>query len=462
MRILIVEDSLVLLSALKEEFENRGHLVEIAINGLEAYRKAFEFLPNVILSDVIMPSMNGYHLCRLLKNSEIFRKIPIILLTALEQPLDKFWGYQSGADFFLTKESNLGKIVDKVEKIFEENSFQFPAKAGDTTLKERMAYTELADLFDEVLLKSTIENHMLSFMEHLDDVGFIMKELFAFLESITELEAVRILLGSVGTGNIFFKSGKYSSGSMEEHIDDYYKALNRPLIPVQWNKFVIDEGKESIGVEILKKCDFPVIVNSKEKGLFSIYYSENHEVSERERVVLEEFIKNFNRIVGTMNLFNTYKNDSHKDGLTDLYNYRYLMEKMEEETNFALIMIDIDNFKEINDNFGHLTGNDVLVEISRIIKESIRKYDTASRFGGEEFVILLPGIVEGVGPDIAERIRSRVENNSWSKFSKRLRVSISCGVSCNRFGKLTSTECIEQADKKLYEAKQSGKNIVVY
>lgn len=462
MRILIVEDSLVLLSALKNELENRGHMVEIGMNGLEAYRKAFEFLPNVILSDVIMPSMNGYHLCRLLKNSEMFKKVPVILLTALEQPLDKFWGYQSGADFFLTKGSSLGEMIDRVEAIAEENSYHFPATAGNTTLKEKMAFTELADLFDEVLLKSTIENHMLALMEHLDDMGYIMKELVGFLESITELEAVRILLGSVGTGNIFFKSGKYNSGSLEEHIDEYFKALNRPLIPVQWKKYVINEGEERLNRKALKRYDAPVIVNGSEKGLFTFYYNENREISERENLVLKEFMKNFNRIVGTMSLFNTYKNDSFKDGLTDLYNYRYLMEEMGKESNFALIMIDIDNFKEINDNFGHLTGNDVLVEISGIIKDSIRKNDIAARFGGEEFVVLLPGAVEETGPSIAERIRSRVENNDWGKFSDRLKVSVSCGVSCNKSGKLTSTESIEQADKKLYKAKQSGKNVVVY
>jgi two-component system cell cycle response regulator len=126
-----------------------------------------------------------------------------------------------------------------------------------------------------------------------------------------------------------------------------------------------------------------------------------------------------------------------------------------------VIMIDIDNFKSLNDSYGHLAGDKVLIEVAEIILNTIRGSDVAARYGGEEFVILLRDCTQEVGLKIAERIRSQVENEDYLYNDQKLKVTISLGItsyveSIDR----TPQHLLERADKALYMSKQKGKNQV--
>jgi len=153
------------------------------------------------------------------------------------------------------------------------------------------------------------------------------------------------------------------------------------------------------------------------------------------------------------------------DRLTGIYN-RYAFEKFLEEeisraerygTNFALIMFDIDNFKKINDTYGHQTGDMILKKISQIVKENIRKSDIFGRWGGEEFMIILPVKNIDEASKVAEKIRKKIEEY---KFPKVNRVTISAGVTMYKNGD-TLKSIIRRVDTALYMAKKSGKNKVV-
>ena len=102
-RILLVEDSETQLKFLQEGLVINGFEVEIASNGSEAYKKVYTCAPDIIVSDIMMPAIDGYQLCRMLKNTEETKKIPIILLTVLENKIDGFWGKKAGAQLFLSK-----------------------------------------------------------------------------------------------------------------------------------------------------------------------------------------------------------------------------------------------------------------------------------------------------------------------------------------------------------------------
>lgn len=152
------------------------------------------------------------------------------------------------------------------------------------------------------------------------------------------------------------------------------------------------------------------------------------------------------------------------DELTGMYNYRatkeYLdfqvKESKENENDLTIIVFDIDKFKCLNDTRGHIFGNQVLSKVSEIIKENIRKSDMAGRFGGEEFIVILPETKLETAIIIAERIRKAVEKNDFYG----VKVTISGGV----------TQCtnedvealIENADKNLYMAKETGRNKIIY
>ena len=120
-RILLIDDSKTQLQYLKMNFEKAGFEVVTANDGSEGYKAVFETAPDVILSDIVMPKLNGLRLCRLIKNSEIVGKIPVVLLTVLDKKLDKFWGNKSGANKFILKTEEFGIIAATVNQLIEEN-----------------------------------------------------------------------------------------------------------------------------------------------------------------------------------------------------------------------------------------------------------------------------------------------------------------------------------------------------
>jgi diguanylate cyclase (GGDEF)-like protein len=158
---------------------------------------------------------------------------------------------------------------------------------------------------------------------------------------------------------------------------------------------------------------------------------------------------------------------SYTDELTGVYNRRGFQLRLAQELsrarrfglNLSCIMLDIDDFKQINDNFGHSVGDLVLAEIARLLSKKLRKYELIARYGGEEFVILLVQ-EDGAGAlAVAERLRKYIENQRLNISSHQIRVTISLGISCfSRHEPLSGEKLIQRADEALYQAKKRGKN----
>ena len=157
-----------------------------------------------------------------------------------------------------------------------------------------------------------------------------------------------------------------------------------------------------------------------------------------------------------------------KDGLTGLYNHRYFQDLMDHELSrsrrykkpFSLIMLDLDHFKKINDQYGHPVGDVVLKGVSKAIQNNIRDCDFAARYGGEEFAVVLPETELKGAAMVAERIRKAVENLEIVTNGLSIDVTISIGVTCHHTltDKKDKSEIISEADKALYKSKNKGRN----
>ena len=157
------------------------------------------------------------------------------------------------------------------------------------------------------------------------------------------------------------------------------------------------------------------------------------------------------------------------DGLTDLYNHRYFQDQMKMnvehskryETNFSLIIIDIDFFKKFNDTYGHQSGDAVLRQVAQILKRNVRATDIVCRYGGEEMSIILPNTGKDEAQMTAEKICKIVSEKQFKlNNDKETHVTISLGVSTYPFDGETPTNLIDAADKRLYNAKNNGRNQV--
>ena len=185
-----------------------------------------------------------------------------------------------------------------------------------------------------------------------------------------------------------------------------------------------------------------------------------------------DYLSNFHNSLSSPVLVQEDKSDfisetTIRDGLTQLYLksvFNFALEKELEKSfrsknNLSLLMIDIDDFKQVNDNYGHLEGDIALKTIGELINENVRKMDTAARYGGEELAIIVPESKPKEAVLLAQRIRKKISEIKFSGFS----VTVSIGVCHSSLDIKSTNDIIDRADKALYEAKQSGKNrVVVY
>jgi diguanylate cyclase (GGDEF)-like protein len=168
-------------------------------------------------------------------------------------------------------------------------------------------------------------------------------------------------------------------------------------------------------------------------------------------------------------LFKEVEELSRIDGLTGLYLRRYFISRLNNElllasrynTVISLIMIDIDFFKKINDTYGHIVGDFVLKELAKLLLQEVKEQGLCARWGGEEFLVFVPYQTQQQVVELAERIRKNVEDYNFLFQDKTIKLTISCGVSFYPQEGKDITTLIEEADKKLYKAKQSGRNKVV-
>lgn len=181
--------------------------------------------------------------------------------------------------------------------------------------------------------------------------------------------------------------------------------------------------------------------------------------------------KMFNQMVAELKLSHTKLEQlATTDALTQLANRKQIMKRLFKHfeyyqrytAEFSILMIDIDHFKKINDTYGHLTGDAVLMQVAKIFQETLRNVDIAGRYGGEEFLVILAETSGEQAMRTAERIRQAVENHTFSFATSSIKATISIGVARILENEKDENSLVSRADQALYQAKAKGRNRVVY
>lgn len=256
-----------------------------------------------------------------------------------------------------------------------------------------------------------------------------------------------------------FKSLVSTSDSEDITQDFLRNGVSSKKDKIIYNNQIEKDGKERYNSMIIS----PLITAGEVEGAV-LFITEQSEVqfNEDEMYILGISAKQFMLSLTNKRLQEKLKELALKDGLTTLYNHKTIFELLEKEIHFAIrfkknlsiIMMDIDHFKTINDTYGHSTGDIVLRKTAEEIKKSVRNVDICGRYGGEEFIVILPESNISEAAIVAERIRNNVEK---MEFEQGIKVTISGGI--KEFeSKLDIALFIEGADKKLYDAKHNGRN----
>jgi diguanylate cyclase (GGDEF)-like protein len=227
------------------------------------------------------------------------------------------------------------------------------------------------------------------------------------------------------------------------------------------------EGKARLCEEAQSRISIPMISYGQPLGLLVLSSSEPNFFAHTETQPLESVADIFSSAIQNANYVHRVKQLAYLDGLTGIFNRRYFETRITEEierarrfgTELSLIMVDVDKFKSLNDSFGHLLGDEVLRQVSSLLSRQVRKIDVVCRYGGEEFVILLPQTAPEQAFHVAEKLRRAVEEWQFPGVPRVL--TVSGGVAVYPDHGDTRDELVKAADAALYAAKEAGRNQIL-
>lgn len=469
-KILLIDDSKTQLLSLKMIISKAGYEVITAPNAIEGIELAYHNMPDLIISDIVMPSINGYQLCRLLKNDPATKHIPIILLTILEGKIDKFWGLKAGADKFFNKESEPEELIKEIESILatiEDKPHKTPVK--NVTFTENAYHVKINEILDQSLIESTIINEFRNLSEFIHDESALLGEISTIVESILDFDTAAIFFNSADNKKL--KQITFLSNLDETLLKDMASEfLSTVFEGTEPNEFTCENIKlkdAQTPPPYKTKLIIPITLDSETIGAIGLY--SHKEINYQNQKTFEIILNEMKLLMQIKHLHSKTKLLTVIDPLTTLYNRRYYQEVIEREFsrsrryNFDLsvAMFDIDNFKKLNDTYGHQFGDEVLKAVSQIIIASLRNTDFAFRYGGEEILAILTNSSSNQAFIPIERIRAKIEEYPFCCNGQNIKVTISAGISEIKQEISTAQNLAKVADEALYEAKHSGKNKVI-
>jgi two-component system cell cycle response regulator len=450
-RVLVVDDIPANVKLLEARLSAEYFDVVTAMSGKEALAICERAECDLVLLDVMMPDMDGFEVCRRLKTNPATHHIPVVMVTALDQPSDRVRGLEAGADDFLTKPIPELALIARVRSL---------ARLKMVTDELRMRVLTSREIGIESPEREAVaDTGRQGRVLIVDDRPASYERIAATLakEHDVEIEAdpnqavfhaadgnYDLLIVSLGMEN-------FDALRLCSQMRSLDRTRNLPILAITEpdNNARMLRGLE-IGVNdyLIRPIDKNELLARARSQVRKRRYTER--LRDNVQASIEMAIT---------------------DALTGLFSRRYMESHLatliEQATSrgkpLAALVIDIDYFKAINDGHGHDAGDDVLREFALRIKRSIRGIDLACRYGGEEFVIIMPETDMAVAAMVAERLRRRIAADPFviQQGARHIPVTISIGLAGLRGGDDTAAALLKRADQALYRAKRDGRNRVV-
>jgi len=462
LKILVVDDEFFFRRVLKDALKDQYDIIE-GENGEEAISLARELKPNLIIMDVEMPEKDGIDACRALKESAETRKIPVILFTSLAKKEDIARGLKVGADDYITKPMCLPEILARVAAHLRPKDYYSDLEPRDLRL--------LLELAENI---SAIRNPMTILHMIVDRMSDMIEDARCSIVSINHDGVPYVKASSDLKIHEEIKLELCKYPEISEAIDSKQPVIINDIK----NDPLMDSVRSQIeGLNFNSIIVIPVIKKESIIGTFLLRMASPLADGITKRIhKLCQLVANLSaNALETAILFETmqtaqeyFEEMSIRDGLTKLYNHQHFYNCLEKEfsrsrrhhTPLSLVFFDIDNFKRINDNYGHTSGDKVLCAIGKLTKNIARLSDVPARYGGEEFAIVLPNTSSEGALVMASRLGTLIREHKFEVLDGE-QVTISSGISTLTGNNIQSCDqLVRLADEAMYKAKSLGKDRV--
>ncbi len=447
-RILVVDDIDSNVRLLEAKLSSEYYEVLTASDGPTALAIAASELPDIVLLDVMMPGMDGFDVCRRLKADPATRHVPVVLVTALDGRADRVAGLEAGADDFLTKPIDDVMLFARVRSLTR-------LKAVIDELRDREASGRRIGVIAGAASRLGGSGGRILFVDDNErQAERICAELSIEHRPILESDPAKALLTARGPVDLVIvnATSKAFDGlrfAAQLRSDEATRSL--PILAV------VDLDERQRAVKALEIGVNDILARPIDPG----------ELAARVRTQIRR--KRYTDYLRA-NLDHSLEL-AVTDQLTGLHNRRYMTGQLEALMRrsvaggepVAVLMIDIDHFKTVNDSFGHDVGDEVLREFAVRLASNVRAIDLPVRHGGEEFVVVMPDTDLEAARRVAERIRLHVAGSPFRVMNgeELLTVTISIGVAASSGAGDSSHALVKRADEAVYVAKSQGRNRVI-
>jgi two-component system, cell cycle response regulator len=445
-RILIVDDIPANTRLLQAKLIAEYYQVETAQDGFEALKLAQTWQPDLILLDVMMPVMDGYQTCQHLKADDRTMHIPIVMVTALGDARERLRGLEVGADDFLTKPVEYDTLLARVRGLVRLKRMLDEWRVrGETATALGLSdgpQAEPSIVGAQALVVDEWDLGALTLQDALTREGIVPSRARNGAEALAMSDATNFDLIVLSLSMVGDDSLRLASRLRAEKATH-----NVPLLlvaePVQRERLLrgFDMGANDWLLRPVDENELRVRARNQIRRKF---------YQDRLRTDLGHALEL-----------------ALTDPMTGLYNQRYLMRHLGglvlagQPAGIAVLMIDIDHFKSVNDRWGHAAGDHVLKQVAETLRLRTRVFDSLARYGGEEFVVVMAGASTDDAQRAAERLRKAIEAVEFTPEPERQhRLTVSIGVIRSDNQDVTSDQLLRAADRALYRAKRLGRNRV--
>ncbi|HVS03456.1 MAG TPA: diguanylate cyclase [Thermoanaerobaculia bacterium] len=470
-RVLVVDDSELSRSLIRQLLERQGYEVLTAGDGAEGAVVALREHPDVVVTDLEMPVMDGYQLARLLKSDPATTDIPLLLITAHQEASSRFWGLETGADHYLPKDELDRRLLPAVEALLVGTG----DRGGQAVTPPQTALEVLARVsrhLDARLLEAVLVNRILERGMQAEGVEEAADAVLRTVSDFIDAGVVGLALSEPEAALVFLRQSVAIEPALRDRLVE--TCVGRLGVPPEVPRQVVvqDERPDASGAFDPAQLELLPLPLRGARGVLVMAPKRPFGPGSRAASLLRQVTSHLALVVDNARLAQRLRELSMLDGLTRLLNRRTIHQRLCEEMERArryrqplsVVLCDLDHFKQINDSHGHLAGDAALTAVAEILRQQARAEDVVGRYGGEEFLLLLPNTDLEAASLAARRLLARVGGEPIAVGDGMcLRVTASLGTaSLSELGADSGPEALLAiADERLYRAKAEGRNRAV-